>query len=349
MGSNMLTLMPGGDMRMGGSAVSAPPFSLADAEAVRREVYGLAAIAPYSQRMDQIVIGNENRRVNIVGTTSDISVVRNWKTTEGRLFTTAEERAGKNVCIVGATIMKEMMVGLEPLGASVRVGKMSCEVIGVLEAKGQAMFGGDQDNTVVLPIRTYQRRLAGSGDKVAQIFMSGEDAAGLSDLKTQIVQVMRERRHMAPDQRSDFSIMDMTEVSNVMQNTIGIMTTFLSAIAAVSLLVGGIGIMNIMLVSVTERTREIGIRLAIGATEREVMLQFLVEAAMLSAFGGLMGITLGLIGAASIAPAINVPFVFSPLTMFQAFAFSAAVGVVFGFMPARRAARLNPIEALRHE
>jgi putative ABC transport system permease protein len=349
MGSNMLTLMPGGDMRMGGAAVSAPPFELADVEAIRREVYGLSAIAPYSQRMEQIVIGNENRRVNIVGTTSDISIIRNWKTTSGRLFTLSEERTGKSVCIIGSTIAEEMLSGQEPLGASVRVGKMSCEVIGVLEPKGQAMFGGDQDATVVLPIRTYARRIAGSGDKVAQIFISGEDQAGLSDLKAQLVQVMRERRHIADDARSDFNIMDMTEVSNVMQNTIGIMTTFLSAIAAVSLLVGGIGIMNIMLVSVTERTREIGIRLAIGATEKEVLLQFLVEAAMLSAFGGLVGITLGLIGAASIAPAINVPFVFQPLTIFQAFAFSAAVGVVFGFMPARRAARLNPIEALRHE
>ncbi|MSO73266.1 MAG: FtsX-like permease family protein [Rhodospirillaceae bacterium] len=349
MGSNMLTLVPGGEMRMGGAAVSSPPFETTDVEAIRREVVGLAAIAPYSQRMDQIVIGNENRRVNIVGTTSDISIVRNWKVVEGRLFTPSEERSGKSVCIIGATIREEMLIGQEPLGATVRVGKMSCEVIGVLEKKGQAMFGGNQDATVVLPIRTFQRRIAGSGEKVAQIFLSGDDPASLADVKTQLTQVMRERRNIATGARADFNIMDMTEVSNVMQSTIGIMTTFLSAIAAVSLLVGGIGIMNIMLVSVTERTREIGIRLAIGATQREVMLQFLVEASMLSAFGGLLGITLGLIGAASIAPAINVPFVFQPLTVFQAFAFSAIVGVVFGFMPARRAARLNPIEALRHE
>ncbi len=349
MGSNMLTLVPGGEMRMGGSAISSPPFETIDVEAIRREVVGLAAIAPYSQRMDQIVIGNDNRRVNIVGTTSDISIVRNWKVIEGRLFTPSEERSGKSVCIIGATIREEMLIGQEPLGATLRVGKVSCEVIGVLEKKGQAMFGGNQDATVVLPIRTFQRRIAGSGDKVAQIFLSGDDPASLADVKTQLNQVMRERRGIAPGARADFNIMDMTEVSNVMQNTIGIMTTFLSAIAGVSLLVGGIGIMNIMLVSVTERTREIGIRLAIGATQREVMLQFLVEASMLSAFGGLLGITLGLIGAAGIAPAINVPFVFQPLTVLEAFAFSAIVGVVFGFMPARRAARLNPIDALRHE
>jgi len=192
------------------------------------------------------------------------------------------------VCIIGATIRNEMLAGQPPLGATLRVGKISCEVIGVLEPKGQVMFGGDQDLLVTLPIRTYQRRVAGS-DKVGQIFMSGDSPETLTDIKNQVAQVMRERRHIAAGARSDFNIMDMTEVSNVMQNTIGIMTTFLSAIAAVSLLVGGIGIMNIMLVSVTERTREIGIRLAIGATEQEVMLQFLVEAALLSALGGLAG------------------------------------------------------------
>ena len=348
MGSNMLTLMPGGDMRMGGAAMQAPLFGMGDVEALQRELVGVAAIAPYTQRSAQVVIGNENRRATVVGTTSDISVVRNWKVTEGRLFTLSEERAGKTVCIIGATIRKEMLEGQEPLGATVRVGKISCEIIGVLEAKGQVMFGGDQDLLVVLPLRTYQRRLGGS-DKTAQIFMSGDTQDSLADLKAQVIQIMRQRRRIAEDERSDFNVMDMTEVSNVMQSTIGVMTTFLSAIAAVSLLVGGIGIMNIMLVSGTERTREIGIRLAIGATGREVMLQFLVEAALLSAFGGLVGITLGLGGAAGIAPAINVPFVFKPLTLVQAFAFSAAVGVVFGFMPARRAARLNPIEALRHE
>ncbi len=348
MGSNMITLVPGGDMRMGGASGAAPPFLAADVEALRRELVGVSAIAPYAQRMDQVIVGNENRRVNIVGTVAEISVVRNWKVTDGRLFTLSEERSGKAVCIIGATIRKEMMAGMEPLGATVRVGKLSCEVIGVLEPKGQAMFGGDQDATVVLPIRTYQRRIVGN-DRIAQILISGADSADLSDLKLQITQVMRERRNIAAGERSNFSVIDMTEVAGVMQTTIGVMTTFLSAIAGVSLLVGGIGIMNIMLVSVTERTREIGIRLAIGATEREVMLQFLVEAAMLSAGGGLLGITLGLIGAASIAPAINVPFVFQTSTVVQAFLFSAAVGVIFGFMPARRAARLNPIEALRHE
>tara|TARA_R110000868_G_scaffold139736_1_gene354814 strand:- start:2912 stop:4120 length:1209 start_codon:yes stop_codon:yes gene_type:complete len=348
MGSNMLTLMPGGNRRMGGAAGSSPPFEMADVEALRREVPDIAAIAPYAQRTAQVIAGNENRQSNVVGTTGEFIIVRNWNLTSGRTFTLAEEQSGKAVCIVGSTIQTDMFPGQDPIGASIRVGKISCEVIGVLESKGQVMFGGDQDLVVALPIRTYQRRLAGS-DRIPQIFISAFTPEGLGPLKEEVTNVMRERRRVPEGEESNFNVLDMTEVSEVMESTIGVMTTFLSAIAGVSLLVGGIGIMNIMLVSVTERTREIGIRLAIGATEQEVMMQFLVEAAMLSAFGGFAGIVIGLAGAAAVAPAINVPFVFEPFTAFLAFAFSAIVGVVFGYMPARRAARLNPIEALRHE
>ncbi|HCX14248.1 MAG TPA: multidrug ABC transporter substrate-binding protein [Rhodospirillaceae bacterium] len=348
MGSNMLTLMPGGNRRMGGAAVSSPLFKISDVEALRREVPNIAAIAPYAQRMAHVIAGNENRRSNVVGTTGEFTIVRNWNLTSGRTFTLAEEQSGKSVCIIGSTIQADMFPGQDPIGAAVRVGKISCEVIGVLEAKGQVMFGGDQDLVVVLPIRTYQRRIAGS-DRIPQIFISAFTPEGLSSLKVEVTDLMRERRRLGEGEDSNFDILDMTEVSEVMESTIGTMTTFLSAIAAVSLLVGGIGIMNIMLVSVTERTREIGIRLAIGATEQEVMMQFLIEAALLSALGGFVGIVIGLIGAAAVAPAIDVPFVFEPLIVFMAFAFSAIVGVAFGFMPARRAARLNPIEALRHE
>ncbi len=347
MGSNMLTVMPGNMMRMG-SGLSAPPFDVADINILRREVTGLAAIAPVSLRQLQVVIGNENRRVNVMGTDSDFSVVRNWQVIEGRNFTPSEVRAGRAVCIVGMTIKTEMFAGQDPIGATIRIGKVACEVIGVLESKGQAMFGGDQDETVVIPIRAFQRRLAGSS-KINQIYLSAEDPDGIQEVKEQVDRVMRERRKIAPGAPEDFNIRDMTEVSTMMQSTTGILTGFLSAIAAVSLLVGGIGIMNIMLVSVTERTREIGIRLAIGAQEKEVLLQFLVEAAMLSAFGGLVGILIGMLAAAAIAPALNVPFVWQPSTIMIAFTFSAMVGVVFGYVPARRAARLDPIEALRHE
>jgi putative ABC transport system permease protein len=347
MGANMLVISPGGASGVGGAVAPAPPFDLADVDVLRREATGLAAIAPYAQRMALVVAGDENRRVNVVGTTNDILSIRNWKLVLGRFFTPSEERAGNAVCIIGATVRDAMMSG-QSVGANLRVDRMSCEVIGVLEPKGDSMFGGDQDATVVLPIRTYQRRIAGS-DKIQQIFMSAEAPELRDDLKIQAAGVMRERRHITPGSRANFSIMDMTEVSKAMENTINVMTVFLSAIAAVSLLVGGIGIMNMMLVAVTERTREIGIRLAIGATEGEILLQFLVEAAVLSTFGGLAGVVAGLLMAAAIAPVIEVPLVFVPAAILGAVAFSMSVGIVFGFMPARRAARLTPIGALRRE
>jgi putative ABC transport system permease protein len=347
MGANMLVISPGGDPRMAGAAAPAPPFDLGDVDALRREATGLGAIAPYAQRTALVVAGDANGRMNIVGTTSDILSIRNWKLVLGRVFTPSEERAGNAVCIIGATVRNVIMSG-QAVGANLRVDKLSCEVIGVLEPKGETMFGGDQDATVVLPIRTYQRRIAGS-DKIQQIFLSAVAPELRDDLKTQAASVMRERRHMAPGSRANFNIMDMTEVSDAMENTIDVMTMFLSAIATVSLLVGGIGIMNMMLVSVTERTREIGIRLAIGATEGEIMLQFLAEAAVLSTSGGLAGVVAGLLIAAAIAPAIEVPFVFAPVAILGAVVFSAVVGIGFGFMPARGAARLTPIDALRRE
>jgi len=348
MGSNMLVLSPGGERRMGGAATSAPPFDMADVTAIRREIDALSGATPVNLRPMQVIVGNENRRVNVMGSDNDFSPVRNWKVVEGRLFTPSEDRSGKAVCIVGQTIKNEMFAGQTPLGATLRIGKVTCDVIGVLEAKGQAMFGGDQDEIVVVPIRMFQRRLSGK-TSIDSIYISARTESEMDEAKAEIEKLMKERRNTGEDGQSDFNVRDMKEVSNMVQSTTGVLTGFLSAIAAVSLLVGGIGIMNIMLVSVTERTREIGIRMAIGATEKEVLLQFLVEAAMLSAFGGLMGISLGLLGAAALAPALNVPFAFQPTTVLTAFAFSAMVGVVFGFMPARRAARLDPIEALRHE
>lgn len=348
MGSNMLVLSPGGERRMGGAATTSAPFELADLMAIRREVNTLSGATPVNMRPMQVIVGNENRRVNIMGTDNDFSTVRNWKVTEGRLFMPSEMKSGKAVCIIGETIKKDMFAGQTVLGATLRIGKVTCNVIGVLEPKGQAMFGGDQDEIIAVPIAMFQRRLSGK-TSVDSIYISANSEDEIVEAKAEVEKLMKERRNTGEDSQVDFNVRDMKEVSNMVQSTTGVLTGFLSAIAAVSLLVGGIGIMNIMLVSVTERTREIGIRMAIGATEREVLLQFLVEAAMLSAFGGLAGITLGLLGAAGLAPVLNVPFTLQFSTVFTAFAFSAMVGVVFGYMPARRAARLDPIEALRHE
>jgi len=228
------------------------------------------------------------------------------------------------------------------------VRDVPCEVIGVLSSKGQSTFGQDQDDLVVMPLRVVQRRLAGNTN-VGSVWIAAERAEDVQKIKKDVTDLMRERRHLAPGTPDDFQASDMAQITQIMQTTTGIMTLFLSAVAAVSLLVGGIGIMNIMLVSVTERTREIGIRLAIGARERDVLTQFLVEAVMMSALGGLVGIVLGLGASAIGTHFLNIPFAPSPGIVALAFAFSACIGVAFGYFPARRAARLDPIEALRHE
>jgi putative ABC transport system permease protein len=221
-------------------------------------------------------------------------------------------------------------------------------VVGVLAAKGQSTFGSDNDDLVVMPIRTVQRRLAGNND-VGLLWISVRNAADTAHAKADLDKLMRERRHVTSGAPDDFGISDMQEITRVVESTTATLTLFLSAVAAVSLLVGGIGIMNVMLVSVTERTREIGIRLAIGARERDVLLQFLIEAVVLSALGGIVGIALGLAGAAGLSAWLKLPFLFQPGIVVIAVLFSAAVGVAFGYFPARRAARLDPIEALRHE
>ncbi|MDH4205701.1 MAG: FtsX-like permease family protein [Desulfobacteraceae bacterium] len=226
--------------------------------------------------------------------------------------------------------------------------KLSCQVIGVLESKGQSSFGTDQDDFVLIPLRTIQRRIAGNTD-VSRIYVSAEDGVSTSKVEQDIERLMRERRRIAMGKEDDFYVRDMQELVSTMTGTTRVLTGLLGAVAAVSLLVGGIGIMNIMLVSVTERTREIGIRLAIGALERDVLMQFLVEAVVLSSFGGLIGIILGVVAAAIGARILAVPFVFDPGIVAIAFLFSAAVGVIFGYFPARQAGQLDPIEALRHE
>ncbi len=234
------------------------------------------------------------------------------------------------------------------MGRKIRLKKLSCEIIGLLDAKGQSTMGTDQDDLVVIPLRTFQRRLAGNQD-VRLIQISVKDGASTQKVEQSVTQLLRERRHISANEDDDFSVMDMKEIANMLSGTTRVLTMLLGAVAAVSLLVGGIGIMNIMLVSVTERTREIGIRLAIGAMEREVLLQFLVEAIVLSSLGGVIGIILALAGSVALADLMQVPFVFNVSIVVVSFLFSAAVGVIFGYFPARKAAQLDPIEALRHE
>ncbi|MDY6904747.1 MAG: ABC transporter permease [Thermodesulfobacteriota bacterium] len=349
LGSNMLHVRPGqGFHGPGGRRMAADDFTIEDAQAIRREIFGLEAVAPASTKGAQVIHGNRNWSSTVMGVTNDYLKVRDWDLTAGRLFSENEARGGRTVCIIGTTVRDELFGNENSLGAKIRLNKLSCQVVGVLASKGQSSFGRDQDNLVLMPLRAFQRRMQGDTD-VETIYVSAMDGVSTSRVKADIEQLMRERRRIQPGQDDDFHVRDMQEIVGALTGTTRVMTALLSAVAAVSLLVGGIGIMNIMLVSVTERTREIGTRLAIGALARDVLLQFLIEAVVLSLFGGIFGIILGLVAAGAGSRLLGVPFILNPGIIIIAFAFSAAVGVVFGFFPARQAARLDPIDALRHE
>ena len=347
LGSNLLMVSPGQRLGMGQRSAAAA-FEMDDVRAIAREINSIAAVAPSSYQGATVVFGNENWSTNITGTTNQYFKVGNWTFNSGRSFTESEQRAGKAVCILGQSVRKELFGGQDPLGQKIRLAKFSCQVIGLLDAKGQSTMGTDQDDLVILPLRTFQRRIAGNQD-IRLLKISVKEGASTQKAEQDITRLLRERRHISANEEDNFSVMDMKEISNMLSGTTRVLTMLLGAVAAVSLLVGGIGIMNIMLVSVTERTREIGIRLAIGAMEREVLMQFLVEAVVLSSLGGIIGIVLALVGSVVLADLMQVPFVFNINIVVLAFIFSAAVGVIFGYLPARKAARLDPIDALRHE
>ena len=349
LGTNLLLVRPGQGFRgPGGTRSTEDMFAVGDAEAIGRDISGLSGVAPMASQGTQAIYGNQNWSTTVTGSTNDYLEVRNWQLEKGRQFTGGELRAGKAVCILGATVRKELFGGLDPLGTTIRLEKLACQVIGVLESKGESSFGTDQDDFVLIPLRTLQRRIAGNTD-VSAIYVSAQDGVSTKKVEQDIERLMRERRHISSADEDNFHVRDMQELVSTMTGTTRVLTGLLGAVAAVSLLVGGIGIMNIMLVSVTERTREIGIRLAIGALERDVLIQFLVEAVVLSSSGGLIGVLLGILGAIVGARFLGVPFVFDPGIVVISFAVSGAVGVLFGYFPARRAGQLDPIEALRHE
>lgn len=347
LGSNLLMVTPG--QRMGpGSESSAAPFALNDAEAIADNIPNIAAVAPSASSSVTAIFGNKNWSTQATGSTNQYFKVRNWILHTGRQFTETELRSGKGVCVIGETVRKELFGTQDPVGNKIRIGKISCQVVGFLSAKGQSTMGQDQDDLIILPLRTLQRRLTGNQD-VKLIQVSMRDGASTEQAKAKIIELLRKRRHVSDLEDDDFQVMDMKEIAGMLTGTTRTLTALLSAVAAVSLLVGGVGIMNIMLVSVTERTREIGIRLAIGALEREVLMQFLVEAVVLSSLGGILGILVALLSSVALSMLLSVPFVFNFSIVIIAFLFSAAVGIVFGYFPARRAAGLDPIEALRRE
>jgi putative ABC transport system permease protein len=349
LGSNLLQVRPGQHMHgPGGTRGGADNFEIDDAMAINEEISGLAAVAPSANSNTQAIFGGSNWSTSITGSTDAFLKVRNWDLAAGRGFTDHELRSGAAVCIIGATVRKALFGGQDPVGESIRLKTLSFRVVGVLGAKGQSSFGSDQDDFILIPLHTFQRRISGNRD-VSTIFLSARDGVSTEKVKADVERLMRQRRHITGDKEDDFYVRDMQEIMSTLTGTTQVLTALLGAVAAVSLLVGGIGIMNIMLVSVTERTREIGIRLAIGALAGEVLMQFLIEAVVLSSFGGIVGILLGLAAAAIGAHILNVPFILNTGITIIAFLFSAAVGVLFGYFPARQAARLDPIDALRHE
>jgi putative ABC transport system permease protein len=347
LGNNLLIVSASGERRSSGFSASSG-FKRDDIEAIQREIPGAERVAPTSNKSTSVVFGNKNWPTNVTGTTAEYLAVRAYAIESGRGFDQVEADSGQSLCIIGATVKKELFGTENAIGEQIRVDKLTCEVIGTLVAKGQSGMGQDQDDVVLMPLRTVQRRLVGT-NTVSSIYITVAASRSTTRVKEQIEALLRERRNVAPGADDDFNVRDMAEIAQTVTSATGALTALLGAIAAVSLLVGGIGIMNIMLVNVTERTREIGIRLAIGARAREVMLQFLVEAVVLSMIGGLFGIGIGLLGSYAATRALSVPFVILPNILLIAFAFSAFVGVAFGFLPAHKAARLNPIEALRHE
>ena len=347
LGTNLLFVRPG-QFGPGRPSTEAKKFSERDVEAVREQIAGLRAVAGINQSSQVAIYGGENHQTTVTGTTSGYFIAQDWTIASGRTFLTSEERGGQAVCVIGETVRKELFGSTPALSQKIRVGGVSCEVIGTLEKKGQSGMGSDQDDIVVMPLKVFQRRIGGSSD-VAAMILSAEDGVSTSKIQANVERLLRERRKIIAGRDDDFTVNDMTQMASTLTGTTTLMTGLLGAVAAVSLLVGGIGIMNIMLVSVTERTREIGIRLAIGALEQQVLMQFLVEAVTLSLAGGVIGILLGLGLAYSAVSYMSVPFVTSPSVIILAFGFSAAIGMVFGYFPARRAAQLNPIDALRHE
>ncbi len=348
LGTNLLQVRPGQRMGPGGSGAVAPAFKDTDADAIAAQVGGVAAVAPEARSGAVLVANGRNWSSSVIGSTNDWLIAGNWKLADGRNFSNDELRAGGAVCLIGQTVQRELFGGTSAVGAQLRVKAMSCEVVGSLESKGQGAFGNDQDDVVLMPIKTLQRRITGN-TRVNTLLVSMNDGADATQVSAGITQLLRERRKLAETDEDNFNILDTKQLGETLSGTTKIMTMLLGAVAAVSLLVGGIGIMNIMLVSVTERTREIGLRLAIGALEREVLLQFLIEAVVLAALGGLAGIVLATLASVGLSALMDVPYQFNVGINLMSFVFSAAIGVVFGYFPARRAARLNPIDALRHE
>ena len=352
LGSNILLVFPARNQNVGGGGRK--QFSLDNIRALNLQVGDITrAIAPIASTSLLAQFRQENTQTQIQGVNQAYFLATNWLLSNGNAFSRQDYRAGSNVCIIGESVKKNLFdkTSTNPLGARIRLGNIVCECIGILEEKGQGAMGNDQDDVILLPLKTYQRSISKSNSlyNISRLMISLQDNVDSTQALERITNALREVRNIRNGQKDDFEIMDTKQIISIMQNTTATLTLFLGAIAGVSLIVGGIGIMNIMLVSVTERTREIGTRIAIGALHSEVLLQCLIEALSISALGGILGIILAFFVSFGICYFMELPFMFDYGIAFTTFIFSAFIGILFGYLPARRASRLNPIEALRHE
>jgi putative ABC transport system permease protein len=350
LGVNMLFIQAGsvntGGIQLGTGATKT--LVVNDARAMLQQIPAITMISPETDANVQVVSGNQNWATRDQGVGPDYFEIRNWPVVLGGTFSQRDVDTASNVCVIGSTVANRLFGGDDPIGKVIRVKTLPVTVIGQLETKGQSTFGQDQDDVIMMPYTTVMKKLVGV-DWLQRITASidSKDDEGLAT--NQITSLLRQRHQLRADEDSDFSIRSPDEIAQTVAQVSFILTLLLGSVAAISLLVGGIGIMNIMLVSVTERTREIGIRMAVGATESDVQLQFLSEAVVLSSIGGLVGIVFGIVSSIFVAKAMQWPTAVSAFSVIVAVAFSAAVGIFFGYYPARKASRLDPIEALRYE
>jgi putative ABC transport system permease protein len=353
MGSNMLIVLSGsstsGGLRFGSGTV--PTLNVSDAKAILTEIPAVKHVAPSLGGAAQVVFGNQNWSTIVNGTTPEVLEIRDWPLASGRSFTQQDVDGATKVCLLGKTVVENLFGGIDPIGQIIRIKKVPFTVIGVLAPKGQSTYGQDQDDTILVPLTTAQKRLFGMQfpGMVRIIAVQARSPEVMNEVENQINDLLRQRHRIQPNQDNDFTVRNLTEIMSTAEQSAGVMSLLLGAIASISLIVGGIGIMNIMLVSVTERTREIGIRVAVGAKGRDILFQFLIESLVLSLIGGTMGIGIGILGTLVLAKFTEWPILFSIQAILLAFLFSGSVGVFFGFYPARKASLLNPIEALRYE
>jgi putative ABC transport system permease protein len=355
LGSNIIVVLNGSRTRGGVRGGSGTQLSLteSDAKAIQREIPVVQVSAPAVRGAAQVVFGDTNWNTAIYGITDEYFTARDWHVESGRRFTATELHGAGKVALIGATIVRELFGGGDPIGQTIRIKRVPFIVIGVLKAKGQTPWGRDQDDVIFLPLSAAKKRVLGGrevkGDLVGSITVKAWTAAGVDVAVRQVTALLRQRHHIRNGQLDDFTVRNISSFLSARAESSRVMTLLLASVAAISLIVGGIGIMNIMLVSVTERTREIGLRMAVGARRFDIMSQFVVEAITLSLIGGLIGVTVGVGGSILLARTSGWPIVIEPQSILVAFGFAAAVGVFFGFYPARKASRLDPIEALRHE